>query len=117
MQMIDDKFIEKIFSNDRRTVARSISIVESDNSMAIELLKKVYGRVGNAYRIGITGPPGAGKSTITNQLTKFYRKQGKTVGIIDSVERRKRGERRDFKWMQLGFGSIHEEMDKSNERL
>ena len=82
MQMIDDKFIEKIFSNDRRTVARSISIVESDNSMAIELLKKVYGRVGNAYRIGITGPPGAGKSTITNQLTKFYRSRNKKVGII-----------------------------------
>ncbi len=80
--MLENSFIEKIFSNDRRTVARSISIVESDNSMAIELLKKVYGRVGNAYRIGITGPPGAGKSTITNQLTKFYRSRNKKVGII-----------------------------------
>jgi LAO/AO transport system kinase len=80
--MIDDKFIEKIFENDRRTVARSISIVEANNSKSTELLKKVYNGVGKAYRIGITGPPGAGKSTITNQLTKFYRSQGKTVGII-----------------------------------
>ncbi len=80
--MIDENFIEKIYSNDRRTVARSISIVEANNSKSTELLKKVYGKVGNAYRIGITGPPGAGKSTITNQLTKFYRAQGKKVGII-----------------------------------
>ena len=80
--MFDEKFIEKIFSNDRRIVARSISIVEANNSKSTELLKKVYSGVGKAYRIGITGPPGAGKSTITNQLTKFYRSQGKKVGII-----------------------------------
>ena len=80
--MIDEKFIEKIFENDRRTVARSISIVEANNSKSTELLKKVYSGVGKAYRIGITGPPGAGKSTITNQLTKFYRNLGKKVGII-----------------------------------
>jgi len=46
------------------------------------LLKKIHSHIGNAYRIGITGPPGAGKSTITNYLTKFYRKQNKKIGII-----------------------------------
>lgn len=72
----------KIISNDRRSVARAITIVEENNSTASELLIQIHSSVGNAYRIGITGPPGAGKSTITNHLTKFYRQQDKKVGIV-----------------------------------
>jgi LAO/AO transport system kinase len=80
--MIDYDLIENIFKNNRRSIARVISIVESDNSFSSEYLKEIHKKVGNAYRVGITGPPGAGKSTITNHLTKYFRNQNKKIGII-----------------------------------
>ncbi len=80
--MIIDNFLENILQSDRRSIARAISMIESNSSLSVELLKKMHKNIGSAYRIGITGPPGAGKSTITNQLTKLYRKQNKKVGII-----------------------------------
>jgi LAO/AO transport system kinase len=80
--MFSEKLIQNILRNDKRAVSRAISIIETGNSNATELLKCLHKKIGNAYRIGITGPPGAGKSTITNQLTKYYRKKNFKVGII-----------------------------------
>lgn len=80
--MISKNLIEKIFQQEKKSVSRAITLVESGNEKATLLLKELHKKTGNAYRIGITGPPGAGKSTLTNQLTKFYRSQNKTVGII-----------------------------------
>ncbi len=73
---------QKLIEGDRRSIARAISVVESNDHGSSELLKSIYPETGNAYRIGITGPPGAGKSTITNQITKYFRSLGKKVGII-----------------------------------
>ncbi len=74
--------VNKILSSDKRSVSRAISIIENGNSKAEDLLNELYKNIGKAYRIGITGPPGAGKSTLTNQLTKKYRAKGLKVGII-----------------------------------
>lgn len=73
---------ERLLSGDRRAVARMITLVENNDKDAFEILKKLYHRSGNAYVIGITGPPGAGKSTLTDKLVKHIRSLDKTVGVI-----------------------------------
>ncbi len=73
---------ERLLSGDRRAAARMITLVENNDKDAFEILKKLYHRSGKAYVVGITGPPGAGKSTLTDKLVKHIRTLDKTVGII-----------------------------------
>lgn len=66
----------------RPALARAISIVENQRTGFLDLLNRLYPRIGRAHRIGITGPPGAGKSTLTAALIAHYRSRGETVGVI-----------------------------------
>lgn len=77
-----NELVEGIISGNTRAISKAISLVENDGPDKIELLKKIHRYVGESVIIGITGPPGAGKSSLINVLIKEYRKQGKKVGIL-----------------------------------
>ncbi len=79
--MIND-LIDNLSLSEKRSISRCISIIENSDAPGNEFSREIFKRTGKAYRIGITGPPGAGKSTITNQLTKLILANNKSVGII-----------------------------------
>ena len=74
--------MERLRSGDPRALARAISTVENRNPAWSALLKALFPHSGHARILGLTGSPGAGKSTLVDQLAKHYRKENKTVGII-----------------------------------
>jgi LAO/AO transport system kinase len=77
-----DDLVQRLLQGDSRALARAISLVESGSPSVAALLRKVYPRTGNAYVLGITGSPGAGKSSLVNALATAYRQAGERVGII-----------------------------------
>jgi LAO/AO transport system kinase len=74
--------IDSLRSGDTRALSRAISTVENRVPGSSNLLKALFPYTGNARVIGLTGAPGAGKSTLVDQLARFYRKENRTVGII-----------------------------------
>lgn len=77
-----EKLLNNAFNGDPRSIGRLISLVEADSPSAKEIMKKVYPRTGKAMIIGITGSPGAGKSTFVDRLIEQFQAEGLMVGVI-----------------------------------
>jgi LAO/AO transport system kinase len=74
--------VERVRSGDVRALARAVSLVENDAPEAAEVLSGCFPHTGSGLRIGVTGAPGAGKSTLVDKLARAYRADGTKVGIV-----------------------------------
>jgi len=77
-----EALVEGVRAGDRRALARAISLVENADPLAYELVRDLYGDTGRAYCIGVTGPPGVGKSTLIGAVLGHVRTLGRTAGVI-----------------------------------
>ncbi|HMQ29250.1 MAG TPA: methylmalonyl Co-A mutase-associated GTPase MeaB [Chloroflexaceae bacterium] len=80
--MLNSELIERLMAGERRALARAITVVETGGAPARELLAAAYPHAGAAHIVGVTGPPGAGKSTLVTALAQEWRRRGTTVGIV-----------------------------------
>ena len=77
-----EPLIDRVIAGEPQAVARAISTVEDGATGSAELMKQVYAHTGRGLVVGITGAPGAGKSSLVDKLAAFYRRRGELVGII-----------------------------------
>ncbi len=77
-----DQLVEGVASGDRRALARAISLVENRDPQAGRLVRELYPRTGRAYAVGVTGPPGVGKSSLIAELVRGERQKGRSVGVV-----------------------------------
>ena len=80
--MSDDSLVERALAGERRATARLMSLVEDGGAEVGEIMKRLYPHTGRAYSIGITGAPGAGKSSLTEKLIARARSDGHKVGVL-----------------------------------
>jgi LAO/AO transport system kinase len=69
-------------AGDRRALARAITLVENSDPLAYEVVRDLYPETGSAYVVGVTGPPGVGKSSLISTLVRHVREQNRSVGVI-----------------------------------
>ena len=72
----------RVVAGDARAIARAISLIEDEDPSAADLVRSLFPLTGRAYLAGVTGPPGAGKSTLVDRLTAELRARGGTIGIL-----------------------------------
>jgi LAO/AO transport system kinase len=77
-----ERLVEGVRSGDRRALARAITLVESSDPSAYEVVKALYPETGKAYAVGVTGPPGVGKSSLISALVRHVRERDARVGVI-----------------------------------
>src|SRR5881628_1971061 len=77
-----ESLAEGVRTGDRRALARAISVVENGDPLAYDLVRDIYPETGRTYAVGITGPPGVGKSSLISTLIGHIREQGRTIGVI-----------------------------------
>jgi LAO/AO transport system kinase len=73
---------ERVLAGDARAIARAISLIEDESPEAADLVRRIFPSTGRAYLVGVTGPPGAGKSTLVDRLTAAIRATSRTVGVV-----------------------------------
>jgi LAO/AO transport system kinase len=76
------QWVQRALSGERRALARLITVIENRRPEATLVMREITPHTGKAHIIGITGAPGSGKSTLTNELIKEFRKRGRTVGVV-----------------------------------
>ncbi len=77
-----EELVRKLLEGDKLATARLISLVENDSSKARRIISLIYPYTGNSHVIGVTGPPGSGKSTLVHKLVREWRNRGRTVGVL-----------------------------------
>jgi LAO/AO transport system kinase len=77
-----ESLAEGVRTGDRRALARAISLVENGDPLAYDLVRDIYPETGRTYAVGVTGPPGVGKSSLISTLIAHIREQGRTIGVI-----------------------------------
>jgi LAO/AO transport system kinase len=73
---------DRLLAGDTRAIARAISLIEDEAPVAADLIRSIFPHTGRAYLLGVTGPPGAGKSTLVDRLVVEARRHGETVGVV-----------------------------------
>jgi LAO/AO transport system kinase len=71
-----------VLAGDPRAIARAISLIEDEDPASADIVRAIFGKTGRAYLVGVTGPPGAGKSTLVDRVTAAIRATGRSVGVI-----------------------------------